>query len=242
MDAEILEVGLCDHCADGVRHAADAQLEARTVRDLLNDQLCNRLIDCGRCSAAAHLRHGLIILDDHIDLGNMDRFLIQTEAARHILVDLDDNNIGSLADCLEVGRLRTEAEPALRVHRSDLDHGNIDAADVLAVPARQLGVAQRGIEAEALRAGLALDARHMPRVPGQLVCNIRHIENRRPAHQHAAAEIYVLQLVHACGERLVECVRRAGAPAVIDPVSALDDLDGLLGRRQLAFIKCCEIH
>lgn len=93
VDAEILEVGLCDHRADGVRHTADTQLEARTVRDLLNDQLCDRLIDCGRCSAAAHLRHGLIILDDHIDLGNMDRFLIQAEAARHILVDLDDNNI-----------------------------------------------------------------------------------------------------------------------------------------------------
>ena len=242
MDAEILEVGLCDHRADGVRHAADTQLEARTVRNFLNNQLRYRFIDRARRAAAAHFRHRSIVLDDHIDLGNVDCFLAQAEAARHILVDLDDNDVGSLADRLQVGRLRTEAEPALRVHRRDLNHGNVDAADVLAVPARQLGVAQRGVEAEALHARLALDARHMPRVPGQMIGCVRNIENRRTAHEHAAAEINVLQLAHACGERLVERVRGAGAPAVVHPVAALDDLDRLFGRRQLALIQCCEIH
>ena len=82
----------------------------------------------------------------------------------------------------------------------------------------------------------------MPRVPGQMIGCVRNIENRRTAHEHAAAEIDVLQLAHACGERLVERVRGAGAPAVVHPVAALDDLDRLFGRRQLALIQCCEIH
>ena len=50
VDAQILEVGLRDHLADGIGHTADAELEACAVRDALNNKFGNSLIDlCGRC-------------------------------------------------------------------------------------------------------------------------------------------------------------------------------------------------
>ena len=242
MNAEVLQVRLRDHRAYGIRHAADAQLQARAVRDFLHDQLCNRLINLGRLAACAHLRHFGVALNDHIHLRNVNAVLKAAKAARHILVDLNDDNIGYIADGFQVRSLRTEAEPAVCVHRRHLNHGYIDMTDVLAVPARHLGVAQCAVKAEALHACLALNAGHVPRVPGDLVGCIRNIEYRRSAHEYAAAEVYILQLAHAGSKCLVQCNRRTRTPAVVYPVTRFNNLNGFIRRCQLLLIQCSIIH
>ena len=242
MNAEVLQVRLRDHRTYGIRHAADAQLQAGAVRDFLHDQLCNRLINLGRLAACAHLRHFGVALNDHIHLRNVDGILKAAEAARHILVDLNDDNVGHIADGFQVRSLRAEAEPAMCVHRRHLNHGYIDMTDVLAVPARHLGVAQCAVKAEALHACLALNAGHVPRVPGDLVGCIRNIEYRRSAHEYAAAEVYILQLAHAGSKCLVQCNRRTRTPAVVYPVTRFNNLNGFIRRCQLLLIQCSIIH
>ena len=41
VNAQVLQVGLSDQSADGVGHAADAQLQAGAVGDLRHDQVCH---------------------------------------------------------------------------------------------------------------------------------------------------------------------------------------------------------
>ena len=172
----------------------------------------------------------------------MNAVLKAAKAARHILVDLNDDNIGYIADGFQVRSLRTEAEPAVCVHRRHLNHGYIDMTDVLAVPARHLGVAQCAVKAEALHACLALNAGHVPRVPGDLVGCIRNIEYRRSAHEYAAAEVYILQLAHAGSKCLVQCNRRTRTPTVVYPVTRFNNLNGFIRRCQLLLIQCSIIH
>ena len=114
MYAEILQVGFRNHGTDRIRHAADAQLQAGAIRDLLHDQLGHRAVNVGRRTAGAQLRDRRVLtLDDHIYLGDVDRFLKAAQAARHVLIDLDDDNVGHVAHCLQVGRVRAEAEVAV---------------------------------------------------------------------------------------------------------------------------------
>ena len=134
------------------------------------------------------------------------------------------------------------AEVAVLVHRRDLDHRNIDCGVAVAVEARQLAVAHGNEIAHALGDNLAVDAAAMPGVPGEVLTGVLGLADLGHPHRHAAADLDVLELILACGQSLVECVGMVGAPAVVDPVAALDDLDGFRGRGQLLLIKRCVIH
>ena len=234
--AQIGQVGLCDQGADCVRHTADAQLEAGTVRDLLNDQLCNGVVNLGRSGSTHLTERRVVALDDHVDLGDVNRVLKAAETARHILVDLNDDVLAGLADRLEVGCVRTEAEIAVLVHRCNLNQRVLVRDDVFTVVARQLGIADRCIICHSLCDHFALNAAHVPGVPGEMLrCVVYFCDFRNP-HQDAAADFDVGQLVCACSERFIQCDRRTGAPAVVDPVAALDALDRVLGGGQFALI------
>ena len=76
----------------------------------------------------------------------------------------------------------------------------------------------------------------------QVLTGVLGLANLGHPHRHAAADLDVLELILACGQSLVERVGMVGAPAVVDPVAALDDLDGFRGRGQLLLIKRCVIH
>lgn len=73
MNGEVLEVGLRDHRADGVRHTADAELQAGTVRDLRHDEVRHRGVDLGRRAAPRRAApRAVLALNDHINVGNVD--------------------------------------------------------------------------------------------------------------------------------------------------------------------------
>ena len=52
----------------------------------------------------------------------------------------------------------------------------------------------------------------------------------------ASADFHVVELVHALGQGLVQKVREADVCCVIHPVTAFDQLHGLLGGAEFTFV------
>ena len=64
----------------------------------------------------------------------------------------------------------------------------------------------------------------MPGMPCKVLAGVLRLADLGHPHRHAAADLDVLELILACGQSLVERVGMVGAPAVVDPVAALDEL------------------
>ena len=166
----------------------------------------------------------------------MNAFFKAAQTARHVLVDFYDDLFAGFANGSQMRSVRTKVEIAVLVHRCDLNHNNIRRANALSIPTRQLGIAQRGIERDAVVNHVALNAAHVPRVPREMLVCVRNLCDGKRLHQDAAADVDVYQLVCTSGQCLVQFNRRAGAPAVIYPVAALDDLCCLCGSCQFTVI------
>ena len=166
----------------------------------------------------------------------MDLGLGTAKAAGHILVDFHDHILCGLADGGKVRRAGTEVEVAVLIHGGYLDHGHVGRFDKIAVVARQLRVAQRNVEGEAFIDGLPLNAAHVPGVPAKMIGGIRNIENGGLPEHDPAADLDILKLRHAGGERLVQGYGMPHAPAVVDPVAGFNDLDRLFGNGQFFLI------
>ena len=243
VDAQVLQIALGDEAADGVGHTADAQLQAGTVGDLRNDEVCDLQIDLGGGAGSGHLADGRIVaLHDAGDLGDMDTVFHTTEAAGHIGVDLHDDLPGLLTDGTQMGSAGAEVEVAVLVHRSHLEDGDVQRVGTLAVVAGQLRIADGGVEREALCDGFALNAAHVPAVPGHVGSGVVDLEDLRHPHQDAAAEIDVFQFGQALGKGGVHGHGGVDAPAVIHPVAALDQRSSLLGSHLFLGIHFHEIH
>ena len=243
VNGQILEVRLGDHRTDGVGHAADAELQARAVRDLGYDKVGNCGVDLSGGAARAELRHGRVLtLHDHVNVLDVDLAAGEAVDPRQVLVDFNDDGLGSVEHVSQMRGRERVAEVAVLVHRRDLDHGDVNMNVAVAVEARQLAVTHRREIAHALGDDLAVDAAAMPGVPCEVLAGVLCLADLGHPHCHAAAHLDVLELALARCKRLVERVGVVGAPAVVDPVAALDDLDGFFGRGQLLLIKPCVIH
>ena len=237
MHAQVLQIALGDHLADGVGHRANAQLQAGAVGDLGHHQVGDGHIHLGGLAGAAQGLHGRILaLHDHVYLADMDAVLKAAQADGHVLVDLHNDGLGAVADGLQVGAAGAEVEVTVFVHGSHLEHGHIQGLDAVAVIAGQLGIAQGDIIGEALLDGFPLNAGHMPGVPDKVVSGVGHIKNSGTACQNTAADLDVGQVSHPLGQGLVQRVGGADAPAVIQPVAGLDHLYGPIGGFQFLLI------
>ena len=141
-----------------------------------------------------------------------------------------------------MGGAGAEVEVTVLIHGGHLEHGHIYGVRALTVVAGQLGITDGGIEGEALRNGLALNAAHMPAVPGHVGSGVVDLEDLRHPHQDAAAEIDVFQFGQALGKGGVHGHGGVDAPAVIHPVAAFDQRSSLLGSHLFLGIHFHEIH
>ena len=71
---------------------------------------------------------------------------------------------------------------------------------------------------------------------------VGHVKDGGPVGQDAAPDLHVGQLLAPPGQGLVQGVRGADAPAVVHPVTGLDDLDRLVRRGQLLFVNFLVAH
>ena len=129
----------------------------------------------------------------------------------------------------------TEVEVAMLVHGGHLKYCHIHGVIALAVVAGQLRVADGGVEGEALRNGLALNAAHVPAVPGHVGSGVVDLEDLRHPHQDAAAEVDILQLGQTLCNGSVHC-------NVIHPVAAFDQSGSLRSSHKLLCVQFLAIH
>ena len=243
MDAQVLQVALGDQAADGVGHAADAQLEAGTVGDLGDDEVGHGQIHLRGGAGCCHLaQRGIVALHNGSDLVNVDAVLEAAQAAGHVLVHFHNDLLGLLADGSQMAGGRAEVEVAVLVHGGNLEHCHIHGVIALPVVPGQLGIADGSIEGEALGHSLPLDAAHVPAVPGHVGSGVLDLEDGGGPHQDAAAEIHILQLGQAFGEGGIHSNRGIHGPAVIHPVAALDHGSCSVGGDELALIFRLVVH
>ena len=243
MDAQILQVALRDQVADGVGHSADAQLQAGTVRDLRDDEVRHGEVHLSGRTGCSHLTHRRVgALHDTGHLRDVHPVLGAAQAAGHVGVDLDDDLFGLFADGAQMRSTGAEVEVAMLVHGRDLEHCHIHGVLAVAVVTGQLRITDGGVEGEALRNGLALNAAHVPAVPGHVGSRVVDLEDLRHPHQDAAAEIDVLQLRQTLCDGSIDCHRGVHSPAVVHPIAALDQGSGLIGSHLFLRIQFRIIH
>ena len=102
------------------------------------------------------------------------------------IVALHDDLPGLLTDGTQMGSAGAEVEVAVLVHRCHLEDSDVQRVGTLAVVAGQLRIADGGVEREALCDGFALNAAHVPAVPGHVGSGVVDLENLRHPHQDAA--------------------------------------------------------
>ena len=241
--AQILQVALRDQVADGVGHTADAQLQAGTVGDLRDDEVCHLQIDLGGGTGSGHLADGRVAaLHNTGNLGDVHPVLGAAQAFGHVPIDLNDDLFGLIADGTQVGSTGAKVKIAVLVHGGHLEHRHIHGVRAVAIVAGQFRVADGGVEGEALGNGLALNAAHVPAVPGHVGSGILDLEDGGHPHQDAAAEVDILQLGQTLCNGSVHCNGGVHSPAVIHPVAAFDQRGSLVSCHFLLRIQFRKIH
>lgn len=131
--------------AGRIRDRADAELQARAVRDKVSDEAADRLAHIVELHRRQH-RQVVVILHERVDLRDMDQRAAQRTGLT--VVDLEVNALGLFEHGIDVRAVEREAEVAVAVHRRDLDaHGVIvilgaDAGREIAVVRRNdVGIA-----------------------------------------------------------------------------------------------------
>ena len=243
MYTQILEVALGNHCTDGIGHTADAELQAGTVGNVLHNQLGHGLIHFGGCSAAGKLVDGRIVaLDDAVNLRNMQAVVMSAQADRHIAVDFNVHFVRLAGSISQMACAGTEVEVAVIVHRRRHKHCNVQRVGAFPVVTRQFRVADGGVERISGIHSLALDAAHVPAVPGKVRAGILNLENFRHVAENTAAELDVIQTGHTLGQCCVKGYGGADTPAVVDPVAVLDLCGHGIGTHQLLCVNRLVIH
>ena len=243
MNAQVLQVGLGDDSADGVRHTADAQLQASVVGDEGHDQVGHCQFVRSGFAAGGELCHGRIVaFHDLGDLRDMDASVIAAQAARHILIDFDDDLFCAVADLDQVGSVGAKVEVTVFIHGCALCEEYAVRIGGLTAVLGHFRVTDGSIEAEAAVDHLTFDAGHMPAVPGEVILCVLHVEHFGLPHQDAAPELHVMQGLQVLCHSVVAGLGGVAHPAPCDPVAIMDALDGFFGGRQLALIQCFVIH
>ena len=138
MNSQILKVRLGNKRSDRIRHTADAQLEAGTIRNLIDDHPGNLFLYLGRFSGRSHLSYWRIVsFYNIINIGDMDVRLKSSKYTRHVFIYFDNHLVGCLAYCSHVGSIRSEIEVSMLVHRSHLKYRYVYVANILPVIARK---------------------------------------------------------------------------------------------------------
>ena len=230
VDAEValpLELG-----ENRVRDAADTELEGGPIRYQLGDVVRDSLLHLG-ARLAAQLGKVDRRLHDPRQLGRVDERV--AENTRHSIVDLGDDDTGAVGRRLGGQGLDAEAHEAVFVGPRHLDHGDIERDDPLAEEPRDLVEKDRHIVGAPL-----VDRRPVGRpdeetVVAEVPLHLRRAKRVLAEEQHVV-ELYPAQFVLARGQGVDQAVGDGGVPAVVDPVSVLDEPDRLRRRAELALV------
>ena len=141
-----------------------------------------------------------------------------------------------------MGGGQRKAEVAVLIHGGHLDHSHIHGGVAVAVEPGQLGVAHGNEVSHTLADDLAVDAAAVPAVPGEVLAGVLRLADLGHPHGDAAPDLYVPKLVLPGGQSLIQSNGVVGAPTIVHPVPALDNLHRFSCGGQLLLIHCAVIH
>ncbi len=167
VDAEVADARVLQEPADGVRHAADPDLETGAVAHLGGDQRRDLAVDVGG-ARVADLRDGVVAAVDHVvDLARVHG-LFRAEDVRQRRRGLDDQDLRALGHRLVVADGAVEVEPAVRVHRAGPDADDVDRIDEAAVVVGCLAEVHRHVVGASFVGAGAVVAGEVPVVPEEV--------------------------------------------------------------------------
>ena len=232
VDAEVV-LALERH-AGRIRDRADAELQARAVRDKVGDEAADRLAHVVKLHRRQH-RQVVVILHERVDLRDVDQRAAQR--AGLAIVDLEINALGLIEHGVDIRAVEREAEVAVAVHGRDLDaHGVIvilgaDAGrEITVVRGNDVGIA--GVDRLARRAaGKPAVAGHLAGQRGVGI-KLERVRIEQGLHLHAR-NIAVADALRDCGH---DGRRLRGRRIHAEQPAGLHLLGNLIRRRQLFLI------
>ena len=226
---EVLQVRVREQLADGVRHAADAELQDRARRDERDDVVRNLFVL--RCCVGDRKVRQMIVLPLHdvIDLRDVDRLVEAAVDLGQVLVDFQDDDVRGLEDALRDACRAGEVEVPVLVHGRHAGHRHVHRQEMLVV--LHEAAEDHGDEvAQAAVAQLPLIGGAVPAVVHEVLAQRVGLHGVERPEDEVGAELDVEQLVPAPGERLLEQGGEADVRHEVDPVAALYALDRLFRR------------
>ena len=243
VNAQILQIGLCNQRTDGIGHTADAKLKAGAVGDLLDDHLGHLAIHLrGRRTGAHSGNSGVLPFHHHVHVLDVDLRAGKAVDPGHILIDFHNDSLGPIQHIRQMRSGQGKAEVAVGVHRRYLKHGHIHLRVAVTVETGQLRIAHGAEKAHALADDLPIDAAAMPGVPCKVLTGVIRLADLRHPHGDAAPDLHIIKLVLPCSQSLIQCYGMVAAPAVIHPVAGLDHFHRFFGGGQLLLIQFLIIH
>ena len=229
MDAKIAHRRLLQQRGDRIGHAANANLQAGTIFDLLGDQGCHRAVNLRRFGIGQFRRWHIIALNHVIHLAAMHAHM-RANHARHIGQGFDDESLGGFDDGGVPDIDRTKIEIALCIHRRRAQHGDVRARDEAAIVVRDFAKMTGQVIDQPLVMLAPVIARKMPVVAGEM-CPFRVLfQKGARLHAEAIANTYIAERVFACGKGTIKNIRLVEAGAEIEPIAWLHQRCGFLGR------------
>ena len=239
--AQVLEVRVADHPADGVGHAPDAELDRGAVPHLLDDKAGDGLVDVGGSQPGQLHQVRALALDHKVHLGDVHAFFAAAQADRKLLVHLHDDRLGLLYH--RAGRRveQREIEVAVLVHGRRRQHADVDF-ERLAIVTRLVAIEQRDVVDEPLIAEAPVEPAEVPAHERErFVTGVGRHHGERAQRQHPA-DLDVAQLALARGERPVERLGDTVAEGVLHPIAGADHLDGFLRGPLLGVVLVHGVH
>ena len=232
VDAEVV-LGLERHTGR-VRNRADAELQARAVRNALGDETADRLAHLVELNRRQD-RQVMVVLYDGVDLRNVDQRAAQ--AAGLTVVDLEEDPLGLVEHGVNIRAVERQAEVAVAIHRCDLDAYGVIVV-LRADAGREVAVIRRNDVGIAGIDGLARRTAGKPAVAGHLTgqrgvgIKLERIRIEQGLHLHAR-NVAVADVLCDCSH---DGRRLRGRRIHAEQPSGLHLPGDLIRRRQLFLI------
>ena len=136
MHTEVLEVALGYHRAQGVGHAAYAELYRRAVAEVGDDVRGYLRVHLARRAAGQLDGRAVLALDHQVDLGDVHALLLAAHGAGQTLEHLYDHDVRVVYVRAGVARGDGEVEVAVLVHRRGADEGHVYVQEGVVEPAQ----------------------------------------------------------------------------------------------------------
>ena len=224
MHAQVLQAGLSDQPAHGVRHAADAELNAGAVRNEAHDESGDLFVHFIWGRGRHFDQRAVRPLHEAVDLRDMHAARLIAEGARNAFVDFGNDVSGAPDVGRRNGRGGPEADIPLLIRRRNHQHGDVNAVDEAAADGLGAGVVVHGhIAAETRVAELAAGGRKMPVVIHD-VFQLRISQHRlRREGTGGGAQDDIVQLRYPCGKCRIQQHGSHHKFAVGDRIAVFDN-------------------